>query len=65
MLLDTAGAYHRDIVLRQRARNELREIDAVASNYAKRYAVVPLLKEEPVGVERLLELANHPIAEEA
>jgi arsenite-transporting ATPase len=30
-------------LLRQRARNELREIDAVATKHAQRYAVVPLL----------------------
>ena len=46
-------------LLRQRAKNELREIDAVAHQYAHRYAVVPLLIEEPVGVARLLELAGH------
>ncbi|SDI19021.1 arsenical pump-driving ATPase [Pseudomonas panipatensis] len=40
-------------LLRLRARNELREIAAVASHHAKRYAVVPLLKDEPVGVQRL------------
>lgn len=45
-------------LLRQRAYNELREIDAVVSRHAKRFAVVPLLKEEPVGVERLRELAE-------
>jgi len=44
-------------LLRQRAANELHEIDAVATLHAHRYAVVPLLKEEPVGVERLLELS--------
>ncbi|HET7831577.1 MAG TPA: arsenical pump-driving ATPase [Gallionella sp.] len=44
-------------LLRQRAANELREISAVASQYAQRYAVVPLLKEEPVGLERLSKLA--------
>ena len=44
-------------LLRQRAANELHEIDAVATLHAQRYAVVPLLKEEPVGVERLLELS--------
>jgi arsenite-transporting ATPase len=44
-------------LLRQRAANELREINAVATTHAQRYAVVPLLKEEPVGVERLLEMA--------
>lgn len=45
-------------LLRQRAANELREIDAVASRHASRYAVVPLLKGEPVGVERLQRLAS-------
>jgi len=32
-------------------------IDDIAVHHAKRYVVVPLLREEPVGVERLLELA--------
>jgi arsenite-transporting ATPase len=45
-------------LLRQRAANELQEIDAVVKQYASRYAVVPLLREEPVGVDRLLELAR-------
>ncbi len=45
-------------LLRQRAQNELREIDAVAHQHAQRYAVVPLQREEPVGVDRLLELAG-------
>ena len=45
-------------LLRQRAANELGEINAVANQYAQRYAVVPLLQEEPVGVSRLLELAG-------
>jgi arsenite-transporting ATPase len=45
-------------LLRQRAQNEIREIDAVKSQYARRHAVVPLLKEEPVGVQRLLKLAG-------
>lgn len=44
-------------LLRQRADNELHEIESVANIHAHRYAVVPLLKEEPVGVERLLELS--------
>jgi len=43
-------------LLRSRAANELREINTVANHYAQRYAVVPLLKKEPVGVARLLEL---------
>ena len=45
-------------LLRQRARNELREIEAVATRHAARHAVVPLLSEEPVGVPRLLQLAG-------
>jgi arsenite/tail-anchored protein-transporting ATPase len=45
-------------LLCQRAANELKEIKAVATVHAKRYAVVPLLKEEPIGVERLLELSQ-------
>jgi hypothetical protein len=36
-------------LLRQRAANEVREINPVASQHAQRYAVVPLLIEEPVG----------------
>jgi arsenite-transporting ATPase len=46
-------------LLRQRAQNERIEIDAVASRHAKRYAVVPLLQDEPIGVARLLALADH------
>jgi arsenite-transporting ATPase len=45
-------------LLRQRAANELREINAVASLHAQRYVVVPLLQQEPMGVSRLLELAG-------
>jgi arsenite-transporting ATPase len=45
-------------LLHQRAMNELREIKAVAGQHARRYAVVPMLKDEPVGVDRLLELAG-------
>lgn len=44
-------------LLRQRARNELIEIESVATRHARRYAVVPLLKDEPVGVDLLLQLA--------
>ncbi len=51
-----AAASARSPLLRQRAANELREINAVASQHAQRYAVVPLLGNEPVGVTRLLEL---------
>jgi len=45
-------------LLRQRAKNELPQIDLVAKQHAQRYAVVPLLPEEPIGVQRLLELAG-------
>jgi len=44
-------------LLRQRAHNELREIEAVAQQQASRYALMPLLKEEPVGVQRLSHMA--------
>lgn len=50
------------LLLRQRAYNELQEIDAVATHHASRLAVVPLLKHEPVGVNRLHDLA-HAITE--
>ncbi|QSB02515.1 arsenical pump-driving ATPase [Methylomonas sp. EFPC1] len=45
-------------LLRQRAANELAEIAEVADRHAQRYALVPLLREEPTGVERLLALAG-------
>ncbi len=48
-------------LLRQRARNEVGEIEAVATRHAQRYALVPLMKNEPVGVQRLLDLAGHPL----
>ena len=45
-------------LLQQRARNEQVEITAVASRHARRYALVPLLQEEPVGAQRLMLLAG-------
>ncbi len=59
-----AAAHPRSPLLRQRAQNELREIDAVATRHARRFAVVPLLQQEPVGVDRVRELAN-VVTEEA
>ena len=53
-----AAARPHSPLLQQRAQNELREIELVSQHHAKRYAVVPLLKEEPVGVERLLLLSH-------
>ncbi len=50
-------------LLRQRAMNEHAHITAVASQHARRYAVVPLLAEDPVGVARLEQLTRplvHP-----
>jgi arsenite-transporting ATPase len=45
-------------LLYQRALNELVEINAVATKYSKRYAVVPMLKDEPIGLKRLLEIST-------
>lgn len=53
-----AAAHSLSPLLRQRAHNELREIEAVAKHHAQRYAVVPLLREEPVGVAHLLGLSG-------
>lgn len=51
-----AAAQPHSSLLRQRASNELGEIDAIATCHAQRYAVVPLFKDEPVGAQRLLRL---------
>ena len=53
-----AAARPHSPLLRLRAQHELREIAAVASQHARRHAVVPLLAQEPVGVPRLLALAG-------
>lgn len=53
-----AAAQPHSALLRQRARNELREIGAVAARHASRYAVVALMRDEPVGVARLLALTS-------
>ena len=60
-----AAAQPKSALLQERARNELREIDAVAHKHAIRYAVVPLLREEPIGVECLSELSNDGLDQEA
>lgn len=54
-----AAARPESPLLRQRACSELDEIHAVSALYARRYAVVPLLKDEPVGVDRLRQLVGH------
>jgi len=53
-------------LLKVRAANEVAQIDVVASVHARRWAVAPLQAEEPVGIERLRQLARHeqPIIEE-
>ena len=43
-------------LLRQRALAEVAQIETVATRYSARYAVIPLLAMEPVGVDRLLQL---------
>jgi arsenite-transporting ATPase len=53
-----AAARPRAPLLRKRAHNELAEVEKVKTSHASRYAAVPLLEEEPVGVERLLKLAS-------
>lgn len=53
-----AAAKPNSTLLVQRANNELREIEAVSRRLSKRYAVIPMLKEEPVGVEQLLALSR-------
>ncbi|MEI6691899.1 MAG: arsenical pump-driving ATPase [Chlorobium sp.] len=51
-----AAAGPRSPLLKQRAHNEINEIDTIARNHASRYALVPLLEEEPVGKKILLKL---------
>jgi arsenite/tail-anchored protein-transporting ATPase len=45
-------------LLRQRAQGEAAQIEAVRAQHATRFAVIPLLAEEPVGAERLLRLVQ-------
>jgi arsenite-transporting ATPase len=52
-----AAAHPESPLLQRRAYNELSEIQKVITQHAHRYALAPLMEEEPVGVERLLELA--------
>ncbi|MYM42004.1 arsenical pump-driving ATPase [Duganella qianjiadongensis] len=53
-----SAAYPRSSLLRQRAMNERAHIAAVATQYAHRYAVVPFLAADPVGVIRLEQLTR-------
>ncbi|WP_292936653.1 arsenical pump-driving ATPase [Noviherbaspirillum sp.] len=54
-----AYANPRSPLLRERAANEMTQIETVASRHAQRWAIVPLQAQEPVGVERLRMLARH------
>lgn len=45
-------------LLRQRAMHELAQIEAITTQHARRWAVVPLQVEEPIGLERLKKLAH-------
>ena len=45
-------------LLRLRAQAEVAQIEAVRDQHAKRFAVLPMLAEEPVGLERLLRLGQ-------
>ncbi|WP_417069083.1 arsenical pump-driving ATPase [Niveibacterium terrae] len=54
-----AAAQPRSALLKLRARNEWVEIAAVADRHARRYALVPLQKREPVGLAGLRALC-HP-----
>ena len=47
-------------LLQQRALAEAKEIDSVTRNYADRFAVIPMLAHEPVGVQALLSLTAAP-----
>ena len=55
-----AAARPQSRLLRQRALNEIAQIDLVATQHARRLAVVPLQAEEPVGIERLA-LLTQPV----
>jgi len=45
-------------LLRMRATNKIPQIELVLTKHAQRAVLVPIQKEEPVGVERLRELTK-------
>lgn len=53
-----AAAMTKSPLLLQRASAERHEIDKVIEQHSERFAVVPLLKEEPIGKEKLLSLSE-------
>ncbi len=56
-----AAAHPKSSLLEQRATNERREIEVVARVHSTRFAVVPLQRKEPVGIDLLSELAGHAL----
>ena len=54
-----SAAHPSSPLLLRRAANETREIDTVATHHAHRHAIVPLLRDEPVGPERLRALVDN------
>ena len=57
-----AAAVPRSTLLRQRALAERTELEVVTTRHATRTAVVPMLEQEPIGLERLLALTEHVAA---
>ncbi|MGJ7460709.1 arsenical pump-driving ATPase [Halomonas sp. MA07-2] len=57
-----AASQPRSPLLLQRARHEVSQIEQIAKHHASRYALVPMLEEEPVGPERLMALASRKTA---
>lgn len=53
-----AASTSKSVLLMQRANNELSEINTVANQHSQRYAVIPLLSEEPIGIEHLSNLVR-------
>jgi arsenite-transporting ATPase len=45
-------------LLHQRALNEIPEINKVSKEYSKRFAIVPMQKDETIGIQRLLSLLS-------
>ena len=58
--MSVAASSPRSPLLQERARHEWREIGAVASGHSARTAIIPLLKDEPIGRDRLLALCEAP-----
>ena len=58
-----ALAHPTSALLQQRAHNELAQIQAVSEQHAKRWAVIALQEQEPVGAARLQALLSNPIEE--